>query len=111
MGFFGRKDKVIDLSERYRVRQKLADKNKKEPEDKPAENQNSGGLFSFFSNVGSQNAASSQANAESSEDSDEKRKKLAKRLVEMTNKIEEISNQIYRLQQRIEVLERRANIK
>lgn len=83
MGLFDfiRKEKVVDLSERYKKQQENLSSNSNE------------GEYADFS-----------------KDIDEKKRRLAKRLSDMTNKIEELSNQIYHLQQRIEVLERKAKV-
>jgi len=93
MGFFGfgKKDKVIDLGERYR---KTAEgKKENEPSDS----------FSIFGNSGS-------SGSDSGDESDQK-KKLAKRLLDITNKLDELSTQLYHLQQRVELLERKTGVK
>jgi len=102
MGLFklGKKDKVLDLTERYRRQQERASEIKKEviqPKEEASE-------FSFLGNL-----AESSTYPESEDSSqEEKRRKFAKRLVDMTSKIEDLSNQIYHLQQRVELLERKS---
>ena len=88
---FGKKDRVIDLSERY-------------ARTGEAKKSDSSDTFSIFGNMGS-------GSAEQLESEEEKKKKLAKRLLDITNKIDEISTQIYHLQQRVELLERKTGVK
>jgi len=101
---FGKKDRVLDLTERYKKQQAKAIQIKdtvKEVSQQPQDSssQNSLGFLRDFAQVGSFN---------SQEDSgDERKRKLAKRFVEMTSKMEDLSNQIYHLQQRVEVLEKK----
>lgn len=107
MGFlgFGKKDRILDLSERYKKQQeKIIEKKSQE-----ANSQNSSpqGAFSLFDNLASSNTPQSDYVSISG---DEKKKKLAKRLLDMTNKIEDLSNQIYHMKQRIEVLEKKLKI-
>jgi len=101
MGWFGKKDKVIDLGERYRKNQERISKIK---ETAPETREAPGQEFDFFGSL------SSPATSEESANPEEKKKKLAKRLIDITEKIEDLSNQIYHLQQRIETLERKAGI-
>jgi len=110
MGFlgFGKKDRILDLSERYREQQERIAK-KKEDVNSPIEvskeeTSPSQGAFSFLGNLASSSSTQSNYINDSGED---KKKKLAKRLIDMTNKIEELSNQIYHLQQRVELLEKK----
>jgi len=110
MGLFRKKDRVIDLSERYRKQQARAEEIKQESQNLPKNNSEGFGFFGAIANTVSKN------NEDNSEyvdmpAVDERRKKLAKRLMDMTEKIEDMSNQIYHLQQRIEVLERKAGVK
>jgi CII-binding regulator of phage lambda lysogenization HflD len=83
MGFFdfGKKDRVVDWSEKYN--QNIKERN----ED----------LISV-------------SNKEPEESSD-KKQKLIKRLVEIETKLENMSNQIYHIQQRIELLEKKTGIR
>jgi len=94
---FGKKDRVLDLTERYRKQQEKVAKESTSQDDS-AQN-----AFSFLGNLASANSSQSE-NVDNSED---KKKKLAKRLMDLTNKIEEMSNQIYHLQQRVELLEKK----
>jgi len=115
MGFlgFGKKDKILDLSKRYkeqqeRIAQKKEDTNPHSDLHKEENSQSlSQGAFSFLGNLASSNSAQPDGLNTSGED---KKKKFAKRLIDMTNKMEELSNQIYHLQQRIEVLERKSGV-
>lgn len=93
---FGKKDRVLDLTEHYRKKQK------KIAQENASQEDSSQNAFSFLGNLASSN--SSQDNPNISED---RKKKLAKRLRDLTNKMEEISNQIYHLQQRVELLEKK----
>ena len=117
MGFLGigRKEKIIDLSERYRLQKKNAEQIK-ENERRRSTNSSSqsreptsSGMFNFFGNTTPTNPSLSTEQNEII-DPDEKKRKLAKRLMDMTDKIEDLSNQIYHLQQRIEVLERKKDV-
>ena len=111
MGWFKKKDDVVDLGERYRKQQERLGARKEEVEE-PKEG------MSFLS--GLVNAAQKQ-NAENSQSEsmeyadlgvgiDDRKQRLSKRIIAMTNKMEELSNQIYHLQQRIELIERKMNI-
>lgn len=126
MGFFSRKDKIVDLTEDYKYEKKHPKEDLKipSPTSAPLESQesSSGGFFNFFgsSNTPSSSTSSSSTSIASSSgssledstseetiDAGEKRRRLAKRLKDMTDRIEEQSNQIYQLQQRIDLLERK----
>jgi hypothetical protein len=114
MGFlgFGKKDRIIDLGERYRKQQERIAQ-KKEEANTPSnlnqeENSPSPGAFSFLGNLASSNSEQPDGLNNSSDD---KKKKFAKRLVDMTDKLEELSNQIYHLQQRVELLEKKTGTK
>lgn len=125
MGLF-RKDKVIDLSEKYRrydktrlKRQLKTDGVNPEPVSVPVmpapqptqQNENSGGgLLGFFNFGGSNTNQNSSNSGDEEETSDDKKKKLVKRLMDITEKLEELSNQIYRMEHRIEFIERRLKI-
>jgi hypothetical protein len=132
MGFFSRKNRVVDLTEDYKYDKKhpIEDMKVPSPTSTPAESQetSSGGFFNFFGNSNSSSSSSSSSNTSSSpyssssdssvDDSssvdsigaDEKRRRLAKRLKDMTDRIEEQSNQIYLLQQRIDLLDKKMKI-
>lgn len=96
MKFFGlgKKDKILDLTERYKKQQEkiVGSKENSVPE-----------TIGFFGNFPAMN----DSNQSDSNIEDERKKKLAKRLMDITSKMEEISNQIYHLQQRLEVVERK----
>ena len=111
MGLFRRKEKTVDLTERY-FRQKDRMQNLKEGMKQSSgtedSSQSSSGNFNFLANLASSSQSSSAYPSQESEDnSEDKRRKLAKRLMDITEKIEEISTQIYHLQQRVELLERK----
>jgi hypothetical protein len=138
MGLFSRKEKVLDLSEGYRNRERVARLKRQlrtnggEPEIPtvaPApvatplsnsSNESSGGFFSFLGNLASSspsvtssppsNVSAPYSEMEEGVSNDEKRKKFAKRMMDMTGKLEEISNNIYRLQHRIELVEKKLRI-
>jgi len=100
---FGKKGKVLDLTERYKKQQAKAQVKDSVSVSQSQEvpSQNALGFLGNFAQVGS-------AQSNSQEDSgDERKRKLAKRFMEMTNKMEDLSNQIYHLQQRVEVLEKK----
>lgn len=116
MGLFKKKDRVIDLSERYKKQQARTEEIKAEMRSSPEPTQNSGGTLSFLGGLAgsSSNMVNNDSSGEEyldvSGDMQDRKRKLAKRLMEMTDKLEEISNQIYHLQQRLEVIEKKMNI-
>ena len=101
MGFFdfGKKEKFIDLTEKYRKQydEKILNASKTQPsmsqnpQEIPLEiiSQNNKNEFIINPN----------------ESVDERRRKLTNRIMEMSSRMDELSNQIFLLQQRIEVLE------
>jgi hypothetical protein len=104
MKLFGKKEKVLDLTEKLNKRQQQIDdireEQKQESQITP---------FSFFDNpVSATSTQTSGYNDDST--SDEKRKKLLKTLSDITTRLEDLSNQIYKLEQRVELLERKNNI-
>lgn len=94
---FGKKDRILDLSERYRKQQEKAAKESTPKEDL------SQNAFSFLGNL----ASSNSSQPDYTNVAEDRKKKLAKRLMDLTNKMEELSNQIYHLQQRVELLEKK----
>ena len=114
MGFlgFGKKDRILDLSERYKKQQEAKTQMEEDNNEATSQGSPSQEGFSFLGNLASSSASSSEAQSEDYVDvsGEEKKKKLAKRLVDMTNKVEDLSNQIYHLQQRIEVLEKKSGV-
>ncbi len=127
MGFFSRRDRIVDLTEEQnyeRKRSKDALKNKtSEPLSTSSQESSGGGFFNFFGDTNTQRTSEQSNNSSSSgfkpaEDSEpgesldayEKRRRLAKRLKDMTDRIEDMSNQIYLLQQRVELLEKKVRI-
>lgn len=127
MGFFSRRDRIVDLTEeqnyeRKRSRESLKNKSP-EPVSTSSQESSGGGFFNFFgdtntpkaseqSNVSSSSEFKPSENSDQNESLDayEKRRRLAKRLKDMTDRIEEMSNQIYLLQQRIELLEKKVRV-
>ena len=110
MAFFGlgKKERVVDLSERYKRKLENKEMSKSLTEQKSKESTPTG-IFPFF-NASPKNEPYQEQSESSSPNSDEeRRKKLAKRILDMTTKIEDLSNQIYHLQQRIEVLEKKSS--
>jgi hypothetical protein len=103
---FGKKEKVLDLTGRYRKQQEKASEIKKDMEDKNSVQETSP-VMGFLGNFAK---ASSQQNDSQNYPDNERKKKLAKRLMDLTSKIEELSNQIYHLQQRVELLEKKSGI-
>lgn len=114
MGFlgFGKKDRILDLSERYKKQQERKTQMEEDNQEAISEGSSSQEGFNFLKNLASSSASSSE---EQSGDyvnvsGEDRKKRLAKRLIDMTNKVEDLSNQIYHLQQRIEVLERKSGV-
>jgi hypothetical protein len=106
MGFlgFGKKDRVIDLSERYKRDLERAEQAKVEQAS-----ETSATPLAFFD--------ASTATSDSSPEvvdlgaGEERKKRLAKRIMEMTERVEDLSNQVYHLQQRLELIERKLDIR
>ena len=120
MGFFGfgKKDRVVDLSERYRRQQEEKTINNSRTkasliETKPI--QSSSGMFGMFDSSNSQNqnqTTSMPAEISNPEEStEEKRKKFVKRLTEMTERLDTLSTSLYHLTQRVELLEKKMNVR
>ncbi len=99
---FGKKDKVLDLTEGYKRQVAKAEQMKQAQRDS-----SDASPFSFFDSP----AATGSSDDMDSSDPEERKKKLAKRIMDMTEKLEDISNQLYHLQQRVEVLERKLDIR
>jgi prefoldin subunit 5 len=114
MALFGlkKKDRVLDLTEKYKKQLDEATQRESNLETSPQQTQSEPQGFNFLGGMASA-AKTSETNEESNPEGygDERKKKLAKRLIDMTGKIEDLSNQIYHLQQRIEVLERKSGIR
>jgi hypothetical protein len=105
---FGKKDKILDLTERCRKQQERTTQIKEDFQNnsQPSQELPSQNPFGFFGNLASSNSSQS----DSTNVDEDKKKKFAKRLIDLTNKIEELSNQIYHLQQRVELLEKKTQI-
>jgi len=100
---FGKKDKVIDLTGKYKTRSVATDKEKEALNSSQETNP-----FSLFEGDA---ANGSSDKVDLSYTTEERKRRLAKRIMDMTEKIEELNNQIYHLQQRLEVLERKLDVK
>ena len=101
---FGKKDRVLDLTENYKRQVDKAEKARALQKNSSVAT----GPFSFFD---SPQVTDSQEETLDLSSGEEKKKRLAKRIIEMTEKVEDLSNQIYHLQQRLEVLERKNDVK
>ncbi len=114
MGWFKKKDRILDLTENYKKQQEKADRMKADSEESSVESP-SQSAFSFLGNLAS-GVGSDSTRPESTElinvssGAEERKRKLAKRLMDITEKLEDLSNQIYHLQQRIELLERKSGV-
>lgn len=116
MGLFRKKDRVLDLTKKYKQDQERAQRTSASSENSEASPL--GGGFGIFGNADAGTTTSSSSDSSSGgyvdfssgSEGDDKKKKLAKRLMDMTDKLEDVSNQIYHLQQRLEVLERKLNV-
>ncbi len=111
MGWFGKKDKIVDLSGRYKTDVKKQAKSS----DSDGDNSNLG----FLGNLASGSDSNASSGSDVSWDNDspaqnenrgEKKQKLVKRFLEMTDRIEDLSNQVYHLKQRVELLEKKLKI-
>lgn len=104
---FRKKDRVIDLSERYKKQQKRS-KELANAQEVPVqtEEKTAAPFFPFFDSS-PKSAAEEKTEVVDIDSIEERKKKLAKRLMDITNKLEDISNQLYHLGQRVEVLEKK----
>lgn len=111
MKFFKKRNKVLDLTDRYRKQQEKIANMQNDMQEQKSQNESQIIPFSFFGNTNSNSNLNGETtnSSESYESAHEKKRKFAKRLVSMTTQIEELSNQIYHLQQRIEVLEKKSD--
>lgn len=103
---FGKKKKVLDLTENYKRQVEKAEKRRALQKDSSA----GAGPFSFFDSPAASGSSFPNDVLDLSS-TEEKKKRLAKRIAEMTEKLEDMGNQIYHLQQRLEVLERKNDIR
>ena len=114
MALFGfkKKDRVLDLTEKYKKQLDEATKQESNLETSSKQNEPESQGFNFLGGMASgiKEAESQQNTSVEVSGVEERKKKLAKRFMEMTSKIEDLSNQIYHLQQRIEVLERKSGM-
>ncbi|MFH1586074.1 MAG: hypothetical protein ABIB79_04860 [archaeon] len=115
MAWFRKRDRVIDLTKRYKIRDDSNPQAIQRSQTQESVQSTQDSLPSFFGAIAQTTTSSvSEQSSEymdfSSDSAEDKRRKLAKRLMNMTEKIEDISNQIYHLQQRIELLERKSGV-
>ncbi len=104
-----RKDRVLDLTEKYRKQLDAATQRASSGEASSSQTGDSS-EFNFLGSMASGAQPAGEAEEPISVNVEERKRKLTKRLVDMTNQIEGLSNQIYHLQQRVEVLERKSGI-
>ncbi|MBI2042864.1 hypothetical protein HYT25_00555 [Candidatus Pacearchaeota archaeon] len=115
MGFFGfgKKDRIIDLSEKYRrQREKQAINNSKtQPTKIETKSPATSGMFGMFDSQNITNQPAPASNEISSEESpEEKRKRFMKKFSEMTERLDTMSTSLYHLSQRVELLEKKLNL-
>jgi len=104
---FGKKKKVLDLTERYKIQVAAAEQAKKT--QAALSSGSNASPFAFFDSPGATDSSNSEIVDLS--DAEERKRRLAKRITDMTENLEDLSNQIYHLQQRLEVLERKNDIR
>lgn len=116
MGWFRKKDRVIDLTEYYNRRQQetsqtddVVDLSSNASSATKTESDSGSFFGGIFGDANNSSPTPPSIDAPPSEII-ERRQKLAKRLKDMTDKMEEVSNQIYHLQQRVELLERKMDV-
>ena len=114
MGWFKKKERVIDLTENYVPKKKINSEVSNDVVDLSSSNQSSTNPqpvspFGAIFNAPQSSPSSTEEASPGNYNVEEKKRRLARRLKEMTDKMEDLSNQIYHLQQRIEVLERKGN--
>jgi len=116
MGFFKRKNSILDLSERYKRQQEKTEAIRSELKASARIGETSSGdTLSFLGGMANASADTTESTSsdnyiDMSEDPNDKKRRLAKRLMDMTTKLEDLSNQMYHLQQRLELIEKKMNI-
>ena len=114
MGMFRKRDRIIDLTERYKKEQAQANEIKQEIKEEKSSNPFSlvkEGAFSIFGGATpSPQPQTLPDKVDLDLNPEERKRKLAKRLADMSTKLEDLSNQIYHLTQRIEVIEKKMSI-
>lgn len=114
MGFFGfgKKERVIDLSEKYRRQQEekilSQSKTKSSFEQKSIQNSPLFGMLNSSANSSAQVPMSSEQISE--ESPEEKRRKFMQKFSEMSERLETLSTSLYHLSQRVELLEKKLNV-
>ena len=103
---FGKKDRVLDLTGRYKMQVAAAEHAKKSQVASGSD----ASPFAFFDSPNATGSSGSDM-VDLSDTAEERKRRLAKRIADMTGKVEDLSNQIYHLQQRLEVLERKNDIR
>ncbi len=130
MKWFGKKDRVVDLSERMKRQQEKVEAMKEEIKEahttpvKTGKENPSVNVLKFLGSMASSMPKGSVGKSEERNDDeneqeeyievsgglDEKRRKLAKRLSDMTTSLENLSNKIYKIEQRLDLIERKLNL-
>jgi len=107
MGLFGigKKEDVVDLSERYKIQQKRAGQTASK-----VQATNSLGFLGNLASGSASNSSNTDGGYVNLSENEDKKRTLSKKLIEMTNRIEDLSNQIYHLKQRVELLEKKLKI-
>lgn len=133
MGWFGKKDKVVDWSEKYKEELERAAMLKEDrkslgaqvvqtnPASNPSEKTSisSDNPTTILSNIMSR-AAAKKSNPRPKEESeelidvspslDEKKRMVLKKLTDLTTRLENISMKIYKIEQRLDLIERKMNL-
>ena len=107
-----KKDKIIDLSAKYKKDQEKVSHIRQEQAIEQPYTKTSSDGFGFFSAIANTTTTKNEESKPEIDfsETEERKRKLAKRLSDMTDKLEDLSNQIYHLQQRIEVVERKNDV-
>ena len=115
MGFFGfgKKERVIDLSEKYRRQQEEKmlnqSKIKQSFEQKSIQNSPLFGMLNSSANSSAQIPMPSEI-SNNEESPEEKRRKFMQKFSEMSERLETLSTSLYHLSQRVELLEKKMNV-
>ncbi len=118
MGWFKKKDNVVDLGKQYKERQQAMNQKAQtnaqnvssSTQDIQSEAGANTGGFGIFDQSSQTQDTSNTDFVDIADTMEGRRKRLAKRIMDMTAKMENLSNQVYHLQQRVEVLERKLDV-
>jgi len=114
MGIFRKRDRIVDLTERYKKEQTQANEIKREIKEEKSSNPFGlvkEGAFSIFGSATPEPQPTTLPDkVDLNLDPEERKRKLAKRLADMSTRLEDLSNQIYHLTQRLEVIEKKLNV-